>query len=55
MNQQTFNHAQRSYDALLPEPEGKFRCRQCGEWRWESNRSESNPNVCVECEEGETE
>lgn len=53
MKLQTTNlsSAQRRYDNELPEPEGKFVCRQCGEERWESERSEKNVNVCAWCEE----
>jgi len=43
--------AQRSYDHELPEPEGKFVCRECGQNRWDSERAEKNLNVCGWCEE----
>lgn len=51
MNTSDFSAAQRAYDYALPEPEGKFVCRQCGEERWESERSYVNPNICDWCED----
>lgn len=48
MNQSDFKSAQRSYDNLLPEPEGKFTCKQCGERLWESDMSRAT-NTCLWC------
>lgn len=49
MKDSDFKSAQRSYDNLLPEPEGMFVCKQCGERLWESDRAGSN--VCYWCDD----
>lgn len=46
-----FKASQRAYDNLLPEPEGKFTCKQCGERLWESDMAQVGLNVCCWCDD----
>lgn len=49
MKDSDFQSAQRSYDNMLPEPDIKVACKQCGVKVWESDMADNN--ICSWCDD----